>query len=157
MRAIASLPASVSVRSRGAQRALTPSAEDHLARIYELTAAKGYARGCDIAAALGISGPSVTTMVQHLNHKGYLRYEKYRGLTLTSKGTDTARRQLQRRTVLTEFFTRLGLDARNVARDVEGLEHYLSEAGVEKLERLLQTWRPPNEPAAASQLHPTSS
>src|SRR4029079_15585765 len=58
--------------------------EDYLERILELINSKGYARVIDIAAALKISQASVTNMVQPLDAEGLLKYEKYRGLILTT-------------------------------------------------------------------------
>jgi Mn-dependent DtxR family transcriptional regulator len=138
------LPASVSLHARRRPRTLSPSAEDCLGRISELITAKGYARVVDIAAALRVQQPSVTAMVQHLSLRGFLHYERYRGLTLTTKGDAVAKRQLRRRAVLVEFFTLLGLDAAAVGRDVEGIEHHLSHAALAKLELLVVAWRRPS-------------
>ena len=136
-----SLPDSVSVYERRLPLTLSTNAEDCLERIAELIAAKGYARVTDIATALRIKSPSVTTMVQQLGRRGFLRYERYRGFTLTSKGAAVAKRQLRRRGVLIEFFNFLGLDAATAARDVEGMEHHLSDAALSKLEFLVAEWR----------------
>ena len=136
------LPASVSVHTCRDPRTLSPNAEDCLERIAELISAKGYARVSDIATALRITSPSVTAMVQHLAQRGFLLYERYRGLTLTPKGAATAKQQMRRRAVLVEFFTLLGLDAVTVARDVEGMEHHLSDAALARLEMVVVAWRP---------------
>ncbi|PYI62027.1 MAG: hypothetical protein DMC60_03615 [Verrucomicrobia bacterium] len=64
--------------------------EDYLERILELINVKGYARVVDIAAALKISQASVTNMVQRLDGEGLLKYEKYRGLVLTTAGETLA-------------------------------------------------------------------
>ena len=61
--------------------------EDYLERILELINTKGYARVVDIAGSLGISQASVTNMVQRLDSEGLLKYEKYRGLALTTAGS----------------------------------------------------------------------
>ena len=66
------------------------SAEDYLERIYELIEDKGYARMVDIARTLRIRQASVTQMVQKLGETGFVRYEKYRGLVLTTKGKGVA-------------------------------------------------------------------
>ena len=65
--------------------------EDYLERILELINTKGYARVVDIATSLGISQASVTNMVQRLDGEGLLKYEKYRGLVLTTAGETLAR------------------------------------------------------------------
>ena len=100
--------------------------EDYLERILELINSKGYARVVDIAAALKISQASVTNMVQRLDTEGLLKYEKYRGLILTTAGKSLARQIAHRHRLLTDFLRLLGLDDRVIHHDVEGMEHHIS-------------------------------
>ncbi len=102
------------------------SAEDYLERIHELIESKGTAHVADIAQSLNVGQPSVTSMVQKLADEGYLRYEKYRSLTLTDAGRAVAERIRDRHTVLASFFTLFDLDDETQARDIEGIEHHLS-------------------------------
>lgn len=117
------------------------SAEDYLERIYELIEDKGYARMIDIARTLRIRQASVTRMVQKLGETGFVRYEKYRGLVLTSKGKGVARAVRRRHQVLEEFFTLLGVNGGVAQRDLEGIEHHLSPASVERIEELVRFLR----------------
>jgi Mn-dependent DtxR family transcriptional regulator len=110
--------------------------EDYLERILELINSKGYARVVDIAAALKISQASVTNMVQRLDAEGLLKYEKYRGLILTTVGKSLARKIAQRHRILTEFLKLLGLDERVIYHDVEGMEHHISPATLRAIEAL---------------------
>ena len=102
------------------------SAEDYLERIHELIESKGNAHVADIAQSLNVGQPSVTSMVQKLADEGYLRYEKYRSLTLTDAGRAVAERIRNRHVVLASFFTLFDLDDDTQARDIEGIEHHLS-------------------------------
>mgnify|MGYP001986853738 FL=1 len=102
------------------------SAEDYLERIHELIESKGNAHVADIAQSLNVGQPSVTSMVQKLADEGYLRYEKYRSLTLTDAGRAVAERIRNRHLVLASFFTLFDLDDDTQARDIEGIEHHLS-------------------------------
>lgn len=116
--------------------------EDYLERISELIKTKGYARVVDIAAELKISQASVTTMVQRLDADGLVKYEKYRGMVLTSAGEEVAARIAHRHELLTNFLTLLGLEKDVVDHDVEGMEHHVSPAtfdALEKLNRYLET------------------
>src|SRR6266852_1324489 len=106
------------------------SAEDYLERIDELIEEKGYARVVDIASSLKVRQASVTSMVQKLGRAGYVKYEKYRGLILTDKGRDVARRIQNRHETLSRFFSLFGLDAETQRLDIEGIEHHLSPATV---------------------------
>jgi Mn-dependent DtxR family transcriptional regulator len=117
------------------------SAEDYLERIYELIEDKGYARMVDIARTLRIRQASVTQMVQKLGETGFVRYEKYRGLVLTTKGKGVARAVRRRHQVLEEFFALLGVDGETAQRDLEGIEHHLSAASVGRIEELVRFLR----------------
>ncbi len=109
------------------------SAEDYLERIHELIEEKGYARVVDIALSLKVKQASVTSMVQKLGEAGYLKYEKYRGLVLTGRGREVARKIQKRHETLSRFFSVFGLDAETQRRDIEGIEHHLSPETVEVL------------------------
>jgi len=109
------------------------SAEDYLERIHELIEEKGYARVVDIASSLDVKQASVTSMVQKLDELGFLKYEKYRGLILTEKGREVARRIQNRHETLSRFFSLFGLSAETQQQDIEGIEHHLSPATVDVL------------------------
>ena len=112
------------------------SAEDYLERIHELIPEKGYARAVDIANALGISQSSVTSMVQKLAQEGLLNYEKYRGLTLTKEGLRVALAIHERHEILKRFLSLLNVSQQAQEKDIEGLEHHISDETVQALARL---------------------
>jgi Mn-dependent DtxR family transcriptional regulator len=124
--------------------------EDYLERILELINAKGYARVVDIAAALKISQASVTNMVQRLDAEGLLKYEKYRGLILTTFGKNLARQIAHRHRLLTDFLKLLGLSDRVIYHDVEGMEHHISLPTLRAIEALTNQLR--RRPALRAQL-----
>lgn len=110
--------------------------EDYLERILELINTKGYARVVDIASGLGISQASVTNMVQRLDADGLLKYEKYRGLVLTTAGELLARNITHRHQLLTDFLKLLGIDDEVIYHDVEGMEHHISPPTLRAIEAL---------------------
>jgi Mn-dependent DtxR family transcriptional regulator len=118
------------------------AAEDYLEKIEQLISRKGYARVVDIAAELRISQASVTAMVQKLDGEGFVKYEKYRGMVLTSTGLEVARRIAHRHQLLTEFLRAIGVgDEKIIYDDVEGMEHHISPetfAAIEALTRYLE-------------------
>ena len=114
------------------------TAEDYLERIYELIESKGYARVADIAQTLEIAQPTVTRMVQKLAQEDYLTYERYRGMNLTAKGRAVAEKIRRRHHTLAAFFELLGLSAADVLKEVDGIEHHLSELAIVRLEHLVQ-------------------
>ncbi len=112
------------------------SAEDYLERIHELIDEKGYARAVDIANALGISQSSVSSMVQKLAAEGLLNYEKYRGMTLTEEGKRVALAVHERHEILKRFLSLLKVPQKAQERDIEGLEHHISNETVQALAQL---------------------
>jgi Mn-dependent DtxR family transcriptional regulator len=131
-------------------RGSSTAVEDYLERILELINSKGYARVVDIAAALKISQASVTNMVQRLDAEGLLKYEKYRGLILTTAGKSLAHKIAQRHKLLTDFLGLLGLNARVIYHDVEGMEHHISAPTLRAIEALTAQLR--RRPALLAQL-----
>ncbi len=121
---------------RSAKRPASSAVEDYLEQILELINTKGYARVVDIAERLSISQASVTNMVQKLDADGLLKYEKYRGLALTTAGEALARNITHRHHLLTDFLQLLGLDPQVIYHDVEGMEHHVSPATVHAIESL---------------------
>ena len=131
----------------------SPAVEDYLERILELIKSKGYARVVDIATSLKISQASVTNMVQRLDADGLLKYEKYRGLVLTTEGEMLARNITRRHELLSEFFQLLGLDQHVIEHDVEGMEHHISPATLHAIEALTNQLR--RRPALLAKLAAT--
>jgi Mn-dependent DtxR family transcriptional regulator len=115
----------------------TVAVEDYLEKIEQLIQRKGYARVVDIAAGLKISQASVTAMVQRLDAEGFIKYEKYRGMVLTSSGLEVARRIAHRHQLLTDFLRVIGVgDEKVIYDDVEGMEHHISPDTFKAIETL---------------------
>ena len=120
-----------------ARRPTTVAVEDYLEKIEQLIARKGCARVVDIAAGLKISQASVTAMVQRLDAEGFVKYEKYRGMVLTSSGLEVARRIAHRHQLLTDFLHVLGVAGEQIIYDdVEGMEHHISPETFRAIEAL---------------------
>src|SRR6202140_560860 len=128
-------------KNPGLKSAASSTGEDYLERILELINSKGYARVVDIAAALKISQASVTNMVQRLDAEGLLKYEKYRGLVLTTAGETLARNIMLRHQLLTDFLRTLGIREEVIYHDVEGMEHHISPQTLQAIEALLSELR----------------
>jgi len=120
------------------ERHTSTAVEDYLERILELINTKGYARVVDIAQSLKISQASVTNMIQRLDGEGLLKYEKYRGLALTTAGEALALNITRRHQLLTDFLKLLGLDDEVIYHDVEGMEHHISPPTLRAIEALTQ-------------------
>jgi Mn-dependent DtxR family transcriptional regulator len=123
--------------SKPAPPGRSTAVEDYLEQILDLINTKGYARVADIAQRLRIAQASVTNMVQRLDAEGLLKYEKYRGLVLTTAGETLARNIMRRHQLLSDFLRVLGIDEEVIYHDVEGKEHHISPQTLRAIEALL--------------------
>ena len=123
--------------SKPAPPGRSTAVEDYLEQILDLINTKGYARVADIAQRLQIAQASVTNMVQRLDAEGLLKYEKYRGLVLTTAGETLARNIMRRHQLLSDFLRVLGIDEEVIYHDVEGMEHHISPQTFRAIEALL--------------------
>ena len=103
------------------------SAEDYLEMILMLREQKGFARSIDIAAALGVTKPSVSFAMKKLRENGYISMDKGGLISLTDKGYPIARRTYDRHLTLTQFFVSLGVDEEIARKDACKIEHDISE------------------------------
>ncbi|MGM0397434.1 MAG: metal-dependent transcriptional regulator [Halobacteriota archaeon] len=85
------------------EKQYTESVEMYLKEIYLLARDGEPATTGDIADALGVSPPSVTDRLGHLEDRNLVEHEKRRGTTLTSEGEEAARRILRKHCRIERF------------------------------------------------------
>ncbi len=112
---------------RGRKKVLTPTLEDYLVVIYEIQQKQPAARISTVARKVGVTFPSVTNAVRRLADLGYVDYEKYGLITLTTKGKRKAQMMLvlQRR-VRNFFHYVLGVSLEAADKIARHLSHYLT-------------------------------
>ena len=115
----------------------TTREEDYLEVIAELVELKGYATTLDISRFMNVSPPSVTKMLQKLDEKKYLEYEKYHGINLTNKGKQVADTIRRKHSTLLEFFEVLNVGRGIANQDTEGLEHHLNAKTIRQLKKYI--------------------
>ena len=113
---------------------LRESGEMYLETILVLTREKNReVHSLDVAEYMNYSKPSVSRAVGLLKKGGYLEVSKDGALTLTEAGREIAEKIYERHTLLTGFFTMLGVDKEIAAEDACKAEHILSEQTLEKI------------------------
>ena len=115
----------------------TTSEEDYLEVIAELVELKGYATTLDISRFMNVSPPSVTKMLQKLDEKKYLEYEKYHGINLTDIGKQVADTIRRKHSTLLEFFEILNVGKGIANQDTEGIEHHLNPKTIKQLRKFI--------------------
>src|SRR5437868_5200449 len=107
---------------------LSQTAEDYLKEIYKLQAEQGRATTSALAERVGVSPPSATAMLKKLAALKLLRYEPYRGVTLTPTGEKAAIEVIRHHRLLEQYLSEtLGLPVDEVHAEADRLEHALSE------------------------------
>ncbi|MBI3841275.1 MAG: transcriptional regulator MntR [Thaumarchaeota archaeon] len=119
----------------------TPRSEDYLEAVYHLISDKGYATTSDISTALKVKPPTVSNMIGKLAAKGYLQYERYRGMKLTATGEKLAKSVIKRHQVISEFMSMIGVDEQTAFQDTEGIEHHVHTTTLHRLEKLAEYLR----------------
>lgn len=118
--------------------AVTKSEGSYVETIERLISTHGYARVTDIAAMLYLKPPSVTNMLQKLDQQGYVKYTRYRGVTLTQKGKRLANILRKRHAALKAFFVMIGVSEATAEKDACEIEHKIHPKSIEKLASFLE-------------------
>ncbi len=112
--------------------------EQYLKIVYNLTEDGGLARTSDIADALAISPSSVTEMMQKLAKQGYIRHEKYKGVTLKPKGRRIACNVTRKHRLLERFLhDYVGIRGSSRHEQACKMEHALSDEAEKQLCRMM--------------------
>ena len=111
--------------------------EEYVEVIYDIVNKKGYAKVRDIAHDLNIGLSAVTEMLQKLSAKGYINYEKYGGVTLTTKGEKMAIGLTKKHGVLKDFFVAIGLDKKIADEDACKIEHVVNNETMKVLTKFV--------------------
>ena len=106
---------------------LQESAEMYLETIYLLSRQSSSVRSIDVAEHMGYSKPSVSRAVGLLKQGGYLVVDEDGFLSLTVSGKSVAEKIFERHTVLSRFFTRLGVSDAVAGEDACKIEHIISD------------------------------
>jgi DtxR family Mn-dependent transcriptional regulator len=118
---------------------LSPSLEDYLETVYELSRDQKVARVRDIALARGVRAASVTPAMRRLFKLGLVHYRKREYIDLTPEGQREAQRIFSRHQVLKRFFEQvLNMPEGGAAADACAMEHSLSPGGMDHLVRFLE-------------------
>ena len=98
-----------------------------------------------VAAALGVTPGTATTMVKALSDSGLAEYEPYSGVRLTSAGERLAGLVIRRHRLVEAFLVQvMGMSWAEVHEEAEQLEHAVSERLIDRIDAMLG--RPAHDP-----------
>lgn len=91
-----------------------------------------------VAAALGVTPGTATTMIKALSESGLAEYEPYSGVRLTPSGEKLAGLVLRRHRLVELFLVNvMGMSWAEVHDEAEQLEHVVSERLIERIDEML--------------------
>ncbi len=114
--------------------------ENYVKTIYQLGAGEGGmpAATGQLAAALGVSPGTVTSMLKTLSESNLAEYTPHRGATLTAAGTALALRVVRRHRLIELFLARtLDLTWDEVHEEAEHMEHAVSDFLIDRIDAFL--------------------
>src|SRR2546426_10057809 len=98
-----------------------------------------------VAAALGVTPGTATTMVKGLAESGLAEYEPYSGVRLSAAGEKLAGLVLRRHRLVELFLVKvMGMSWAEVHDEAEQLEHVVSERLIDRIDEMLG--RPTHDP-----------
>ena len=117
---------------------MTPSIEDYMKAIYDISQTSKVVRVKDLAKYLHVKMPSVVNAVRNLENKGLVIHENYGYIELTEAGERIGRNLKERHNILTEFLVMiLQIDEKIASEDACAIEHYLNPLTVQRVVDLL--------------------
>jgi DtxR family Mn-dependent transcriptional regulator len=125
----------------------TSTVENYLKQIYieQDRMGGGVVSPKQLAAALGVTPGTVTSMMKTLEDLGLVVYAPYAGVRLTEPGRKLAAHVLRRHRLIELFLVRvLEMDWSEVHQDAEVLEHAVSERLLDRIDEMLD--RPSFDP-----------
>jgi len=119
---------------------MTPSIQDYLKALLNLSKEKEPVRSSEVAASVGVSRASVSRAMNVLKDSGFIKKERYGTIVLTDLGRKTASMVKRRNELIHMFLTEvLGVDAVTAKADSCRMEHTISAETARKLERYLES------------------
>jgi DtxR family transcriptional regulator, Mn-dependent transcriptional regulator len=134
---------------------LTDAIQDYVKEIYKLEAAGRQPTTSALAARLGVSAPSVTSMLKKLASLELVEHERYHGARLTPTGERVALEVIRHHRLIEQYLSQtLGLPIDALHVEADRLEHALSEELEAHIDRSLgyPTRDPHGDPIPAPDL-----
>ncbi|MFZ0452187.1 MAG: metal-dependent transcriptional regulator [Ignavibacteriaceae bacterium] len=114
------------------------SKEDYLSSIYKYRDKKGEIKATLIAEKLQVSNAAVSDMLKKLSNDGHIKYEPYKGIKLTDRGEEYAKKMVRRHRIWEVFLHQVvGLKWDEVHDEAHKLEHSTSDKLLNKMEEML--------------------
>lgn len=116
----------------------TSTVENYLKTIYNINTSGKEASTNEIASKVDAKAASVTDMIKKLSDEGLVNYEKYKGVSLTTKGSEIALNIIRKHRLWEVFLVeKMNFDWSEVHDIAEQLEHIKSVELTSRLDKFL--------------------
>jgi len=112
--------------------------EEYIETIYVLEKREGSAKTGKISLEMDVKPSSVTEMLQKLQEEGYVKYEPYKGATLTDSGKKIARELMKKHKIIADFLEIIGIERELAEADACQIEHHVSQKTMERLGKFVE-------------------
>ncbi len=117
---------------------LSPTLEDYLEAIYQISLFNKVARSMEIADKLNVKRSSVTVALRSLADKGLINYQARSYVTLTDNGLNAARCVDKKHHILFDLFVKLlGMSEGDADKAACGMEHGMTSEVCKKMTALM--------------------
>jgi DtxR family Mn-dependent transcriptional regulator len=112
--------------------------EEYIETICVLQNRDGYAKTGEISSEMSVRPSSVTEMLQKLHEEGYIKYEPYKGATLTVFGKKIARELMKKHKIIADFLEIIGIKRELAEDDACQIEHHVTVKTLERLGKFVE-------------------
>ncbi len=113
------------------------SGEMYLETILILSKERAVVRAIDVSEYMDYSKPSVSRAMRLLKEAGAITVDPDGAIHLTQSGRDLAEKIYARHNVLTRALQQLGVDAQTASADACKMEHVISDATFDALQKFI--------------------
>jgi Mn-dependent DtxR family transcriptional regulator len=113
--------------------------EEYIETIYIICLEKEIAKVSDIKNELGLNSlATVTEMVQKLDDEKLVKYEKYKGVTLTKKGFKLGKQLIETHKDIEDFFNIINITSSIASSDACLVEHIISQETAQAIKKFVE-------------------
>ncbi len=110
------------------------SDEDYLKNILILRCKNGHVRATDIAAALGVTKPSVSVAMKKLRGLQMISIDSKGNICLTEEGRAVAEKIYHKHRLIKELLMHIGVSEKTASEEACLIEHIIGEETFDRLE-----------------------
>ena len=115
---------------------ISASLEDYLEFIHNTILEKKKIKAIDISKAFNISRPSVSEALIRLADMDLIIYEGRKGIKITKKGIEQAKKTVKKHQILSDFFVEiLMIDKQTAEKNACKIEHVIDDEIIEKMKK----------------------